>query len=321
MGEPGRIDAMVAMPKCSGVFLAVVALCLVCNLALAEGAGETYEWSAPQNPGDRHAEFRLWIPSGLVQVRAVVSLMPGYAGDGRGMAADPEFQALAQRTGTVLLGCSIKGDEYPKAKDWSGAVLLQALGELSQLSNRPEIAQAPLLMWGHSAGGMFNYNFVCWKPERVAAFIVNKGGYYDGTARGAALGVPGLWFAGQKDEEYRLQGITDYFTVGRRQGAPWTLAFEPNSGHELGRTKQMGIFYFETLLGLRLEPSAPARLKPVAARAWIGGLGGHEIRPFDPQRDTRRITAWLPDEITAKWWQAFVTGTPFPLSTASVTPP
>ncbi len=42
----------------------------------------------------------------------------------------------------------------------------------------PEIAQAPLLLWGMSAGGEFNYEFVAWKPERVAAFVVNKGGIY-----------------------------------------------------------------------------------------------------------------------------------------------
>jgi hypothetical protein len=37
---------------------------------------------------------------------------------------------------------------------------------------------APVALWGVSAGVKFNYEFVCWKPERVTAFVVNKGGIY-----------------------------------------------------------------------------------------------------------------------------------------------
>ena len=49
------------------------------------------------------------------------------------------------------------------------------IAKFSARSLHPEVASAPLLLWGMSAGGEFNYEFTVWKPERVAAFIVNKG--------------------------------------------------------------------------------------------------------------------------------------------------
>ena len=62
----------------------------------------------------------------------------------------------------------------------------------------PKLADAPLLLWGMSAGGEFNYEFAAWKPERVVAFVVNKGNvYYTGLASDAARRVPGLLFTGR----------------------------------------------------------------------------------------------------------------------------
>ena len=69
-------------------------------------------------------------------------------------------------------------EDYARAQDGSGRALLDAMDRFASTTAHPEAATAPLFLWGHSAGGEFNYEFVCWKPERVAAFVVNKGGYY-----------------------------------------------------------------------------------------------------------------------------------------------
>ena len=89
---------------------------------------------------------------------------------------------------------------------------LDALGAFADKSHHPEIATAPLLLWGMSAGGEFNYEFVAWKPERVVAFVVNKGGiYYTALAPKAARDVPGVLFVGGKDLESRTSTITGLF--------------------------------------------------------------------------------------------------------------
>jgi hypothetical protein len=60
---------------------------------------------------------------------------------------------------------------YADVKNGSGSALLNILGNFSIRSGHPELADIPLAFWGVSAGGEFNYEFVCWKPERVIAFI------------------------------------------------------------------------------------------------------------------------------------------------------
>ena len=77
-------------------------------------------------------------------------------------------------------------------------------------------------MWGRSAGGQFNYEFVAWKPERVLAFVVNKGGiYYSALLPKAAREVPGMLFIGGKDLAFRNNTIAGLFAVNRRGGALW----------------------------------------------------------------------------------------------------
>jgi len=96
----------------------------------------------------------------------------------------------------------------------SGQALLTAIDSLAVLAKRPELTKAPLLLWGMSAGGQFNYEFTAWKPERVAAFVVNKGGiYYSALVPRAARDVPGLLFIGGKDLESRIATITGLFAV------------------------------------------------------------------------------------------------------------
>ena len=80
----------------------------------------------------------------------------------------------------------------------SGQALLDALAGLGDRLGHTELGSAPLLLWGMSAGGQFNYEFAAWKPERVAAFVVNKGGiYYTAQIPKAAREVPGLLFTGE----------------------------------------------------------------------------------------------------------------------------
>ena len=67
-------------------------------------------------------------------------------------------------------------EAYADVSKGSGQALLDAIGKFSARSQHAEVATAPLLLWGMSAGGEFNYEFAVWKPERVAAFIVKIGG-------------------------------------------------------------------------------------------------------------------------------------------------
>ena len=62
-----------------------------------------------------------------------------------------------------------------------------------------------MLLWGMSAGGEVNYELAAWKPERIAAFVVNKGNfYYTGIASKATRAVPAVtWIPARRESTPR----------------------------------------------------------------------------------------------------------------------
>jgi dienelactone hydrolase len=289
-------------------------------------AGTTLDESVPAGVNFDKAEFRLWYPSAAGPFRGVVVLMPGSNGDGRSQVDDPVWQAFAVSQQLALVGARLTDkphdqgfiEHYVNVSQGSGQAFLDALAALARRSAHPELATAPLLLWGMSAGGQFNYEFVNWKPERVAAFVVNKGGiYFTALTSRAARNVPGLLCVGGKDLDSRTQTIAGLFALNRRAGALWALAEEPGAAHVVGRSRDLALLYFEEIIPLRF-PAAGARgdeasaLRPLAEGAGL--LGDPRTRsvrqPNDPGLPGYPM-AWLPTSRVARAWEALVNERPF----------
>jgi len=290
---------------------------------------QTFDVSLPPGENFATAEFRLWHPEGIEVLRGVVVLVPGSNGDGRSEVEDAAWRDLAMRHRLALLGVHMTDKPHPQmfieqyvdVKRGSGAALLEAVDRLAGESNHPELSQAPLLLWGMSAGGQFNYEFALWKPERVLAFIVNKGGiYYSAQASEAAQQVPGFFFIGGADMEYRNDIIAGIFAINRRAGALWALAVEPGIGHAVAGSKDMAIQFFDEMIPMRLpdrlssagegpgEGGVPllAPLDPNAG--YIGDPKSLATRPADGAPPTTYPTSWLATETLARAWQRLVGG-------------
>jgi hypothetical protein len=162
-----------------------------------------------------------------------------------------------------------------------------------------------------SAGGQFNYEFAGWKPERVLAFIVNKGGiYHSALLPRAAREVPGMFFVGGKDLPSRIATVTGLFAVNRRAGALWALAEEPNAAHVVGRSRDLALKFFEDVLALRLAENGS--LKPIPNKTGlVGDPQAKTIRPFSPDSPDDYPSVWLPTERVARAWLAVITEQPF----------
>ena len=277
--------------------------------------------SAPANidvtiaPGANYdkADFRLWIPPDVAMLKAVVVLVPGSNGDGRAQVDDEFWRAFAVKQRVALVGCRLTDkphdqgfiEYYVNVSQGSGQALLDALGQFAGRVKHPEIATAPLLLWGMSAGGEFNYEFVAWKPERVAAFIVNKGGiYYTALASKAARDVPGILFVGEKDLDSRTFTIKGLFGLNRRAGALWALAEEPGLAHVVGRSKELGAMLFEDVL------AAPKGTLTEKA-GFVGDIHTFAVQAAATATTANILTSWLATERLAKGWQAIMTNTPF----------
>ena len=235
---------------------------LSCIIAAAGFAGGNATFDVEFSPGPNFAvaAFRWWHPPEARALLGVVVLVPGSNSDGRAQVEDAFWQDFARQHSLALVGCwftdhphvNMNIEDYARAPDGSGRALLEAVDRLAKAAAHPEAADAPLLLWGLSAGGEFNYEFACWQPARVAAFVVNKGGYYfTHLAPAATRAVPGIFFVGGKDEAFRIQSIQGIFAVNRQAGAAWKLIVEPDAGHEQGKTRDLALKFFAEVLSRR----------------------------------------------------------------------
>lgn len=273
--------------------------------------------SVPPGANFDKAQFRLWVPKDVPKVRAVLVLVPGSNGDGRNMAEDTVWQAFAAKNRLAIVACRFTDkphdqnfiEDYVNVAHGSGQALLDILDKFAGRSNHAEIAAAPLLLWGMSAGGQFDYEFTAWHPERVAAFVVNKGGiYYTALTSRAARAVPGILFIGGKDLDQRVQTITGLFAVNRRGGALWALAEEPGVGHVVGKSRDVSMPFFEDVMSARLD--ATGGLKAMTESAGL--MGDMKTRDFSalPEKAPSYPTSWLPTERVARAWRAMLTEKP-----------
>jgi dienelactone hydrolase len=271
------------------------------------------------------AEFRLWHADDAGTLRGVVLLVPGSNGDGRPMADDPFWQAFAARHGFAILACRLTDkphdqmfiEDYVDVSQGSGQAVLDALTTLAERSGHPELAEAPWVSWGMSAGGQVNYEMAAWRPERTIAFILNKGGiYYTALASHATRQVPGLLFVGETDLAFRNDIIRGIFSVNRRAGALWALVEEPGVAHAVNRSRDLAALFFDDIIPLRLPETAAsngrAELKPLdIASGYFGSMTAFTFEPAAGAEAPRVPVAWLPTERVATAWQKVRRGEPF----------
>ena len=244
---------------------------------------------------------------------------PGSNGDGRGQVDDPVWQAFAVQHKLALVGVRLTDkphdqgfiEEYVNVSQGSGQAFLDAMSAFATRSRHPELATAPFLLWGMSAGGEFNYEFVCWKPERVVAFVVNKGNiYYTALAPKAARSVPGILFTGGKDLEFRTNTITGLFARQPARGALWALAEEPSAAHVVGRSRDVALVLFEDAMALRLGGDG-STLKPLAEKSgFLGDIKAKTFHALGEDKVPNYPTSWLPTARVAERWQWLVAEKP-----------
>lgn len=280
----------------------------------------TLDEAAPPGANYDKAEFRFWAPEGIAKLDGILVLNPGSNGEGRQMASDPVWRQWAAGHRLAVIGTRFTDkapsfvEDYADVSKGSGQALFDAIDAFARRSRHPELANAPLVLWGMSAGGEVNYELAAWKPERVAAFVVNKGNfYYTGIASKETRAVPALLFVGNDDLEYRTTAVTGIFSMNRRPGALWALVREPNTPHAVGRSDVMARMFFDDVLPTRISMVSGGKLGAMdPARGWQGDLAKHNIAPVVAgARMPAEPTVWLPSERMAKAWVAVENGTPF----------
>ena len=280
-------------------------------IAARQARTQTVDDSIAPGANFDKAQFRLWTPRTSEKLRAVLVLVPGSNGDGRAMAEDTVWQAFATKNNLAIVACRFTDkphdqgyiEDYVNVSRGSGQALLEAIGHFAAKSGHAELSSTPLLLWGMSAGGQFDYEMAVWKPERVAAFIVNKGGiYYTALTPRETRAIPAMLFIGGKDLEQRVHTVTGLFALNRRGGALWALAEEPGVGHVVGKSRDVSMRFFEDVLAARLSQDGTLKAL-VEANGLVGDVKTHEFGPPTAKGTPNYPSVWLVTERVAKAWQ------------------
>lgn len=288
-------------------FLFVAIALIAARLAGAQ----TLDDSIPSGANFDKAQFRLWTPPTKAKLRGLLVLVPGSNGDGRAMAQDTVWQAFAAKNNLAIVACRFTDkphdqgyiEDYVNVSHGSGQALLDAIDHFASRSGHAELSSLPMLLWGMSAGGQFDYEMAVWKPEKVAAFIVNKGGiYYTALTPRETRAIPAMLFIGGKDLEQRVHTITGLFALNRRGGALWALAEEPGVAHVVGKSRDVSMFFFEDVLSARLNQDGT--LKALSeGNGFVGDLKTHEFGQPPAKGTPNYPSVWLVTERVAKAWR------------------
>ena len=261
------------------------------------------------------AEFKFWNPNLNDDYKGILVLTPGINRDGREAVLDTVWQKFATKHNLIIVASHFKNYEsnnnlrYRDASKGSGEILLKSIEKYSQEISNKNINELPLLLYGFSAGGQYNFEFASWKPERVISFVVNKGGYYDtAVASSDTQKVPGIFFIGEDDLYYRNNLILGIYSANRSQGANWTLINEKDTKHSPKNSKELSISFFESIIAKRLRDNKLVDINsdnPILGfpeRKTFENFDKIDKTDFNNWGKLKSLTIWLPDENFAKIW-------------------
>jgi hypothetical protein len=163
------------------------------------------------------------------------------------------YLALAATHGLAIMGSGALSRDQTLTDD----VLIGALNSIAVSSDRPELAQAPLLIFGISAGAPQSYGFTLRRSDRVIGFMVITGSTPSTVRSGAAQRVPGYVLLAELDTEVNNGKLTEFFVDNRAEGALWTFAVEPGAIHQPPSLAAQSLLveWMDTILQLRLPPT------------------------------------------------------------------
>jgi len=254
------------------------------------------------------AHLHAWVPPGLGRLRAAFL----HSLHGMGTIDHPAVRrfAIENAIGLVAVeGNSIQRGYVPVA------AFDEPLRRLGRLTGHPELADVPVLTFGHSNGTGFATVYATERPERLIGWISFHSGWDWHLRLPGVEKAPGLVMHGQLDkylEHGQEQAVAD---LRRRRHAPVSMMLEGNVGHgpvDRDATWEFIVAFCRSVLRLRLADDG--LLRPVEIeRGWLGGRydrarGGQQklaIAPYADFAGDRSIANWLPDREFAETWQRY----------------
>jgi hypothetical protein len=267
-----------------------------------------FQYAVPVETAKNPSTAFLWIPPAAKEVRGVV--MAGMTLMEREFAKDPQIrQACAdQQLAIVFLKCGLAGGDLQKVLD-----------DLAKASGYAELAKAPVMFVGHSAGGPQAHDMAVKYADRCFGLVQYRGGGPWHNATPIAANIPSLMMVGQFDEfgglmrdengrenawEGACDGMASYRATNEARLA--SVVVEPGAGHFPWSDRN------SAYLGLFLKKAGQAIGKPVDHKTgWLTELNlrkAGECAAYTQFKGDKTKTNWHFDEELAKATLAYHVG-------------
>lgn len=261
------------------------------------------------------ADYGVFIPGGDEPLNGVLVLQHGCGMERFGITRpyDLQYRAFAEKWGLAVVETALYGSCYVWRDPESGSAeaLFNVLKEAGDSTGHPELASAPMLLFGHSAGGYWTLAMLRDYPSRILAAVCYSAAgdpQWDYPAEAAEVPVL-LRHAGANDAPtvFCEQTAKNGFRKLRSMDAPASIAYNEGQNHNYSYLRYMAIPFYEAAMRDRLPSKKGGALRPVdRSEAWLGEPDSFEIFPDKGYEGDKSGLCLFPDEQTARIWQEYV---------------
>lgn len=267
-----------------------------------------FQYTVPVSTTKNPSAAFLWLPPEALKIRGVI--LAGMTLMEREMVKDVVIRQACADQGLAIV--------FLKT-GLAGADLQKVLDDLAKVSGYEELATAPLLFVGHSAGGPQAHDMAVKYADRCFGLVQYRGG---GPWHGAiplAPGIPSLMMVGQFDEfggqmrsengrenawEGSCEGLASYRATNETRLA--SMVVEPGAGHFPWSDRNAAY------LALWLKKAGAAIGGPIDYRAgWLTDLNlrvAGECAAYADYKGDKTKTSWHFDAELAKATLAYHVG-------------
>lgn len=217
------------------------------------------------------ADYGVYLPpSNSKKLNAVLVLQHGCGMEQFGLTRpyDLQYRAFAKKWNVAVVETALYGNCYKWGNpEWgSPEGLFTALAKAGLESGHTELADLPLLLFGHSGGGYWTLAMLRDYPERILAAVCYSAAwapqwYYSESA----LDVPLLMrHAGSNDGTWHSmcpQTAESTFRQLSRRGAPVSIVCNHGQNHNMSTLRHMAIPFYEAALRTRLPRGFSHKLR------------------------------------------------------------
>lgn len=267
-----------------------------------------------------HADYGIFVPRSDKPLRGALVLQHGCGMERSGITRpyDLQYRAFAEKWNLAIVEAALHGDchQWHDPSSGSAEALFDVLALAADKAERPELTNAPLLLWGHSSGGHWTLGMLRDYPERIIAVVCYSAAWdpqWDYDAEAAKVPVL-LRHAGTNDGDaaIRCQETAEHTCAKlRSMGGAACVACNADQNHNFSHIRYMAIPFYEAVLSQRLPAKPSSRLRDLDRRkTWLGDPVTMELFKETGCPGDREKMYRFPDERTARNWKEFVsTGT------------